>query len=263
MKRIQLFEFEDFAWFPGWIRELMTNYIVAIHKLLGSSDELADLLAKALKYTDNSKIIDLCSGGGGPMLEVAKILKEKHGVKDLNVTMTDLYPNTKAAAQINSMGDPSLSYTTEPVNAANVDASQKGVRTMVCSMHHMNPEVAHNILKDAKEAAQPICVFEISDNSHPKFIWWAAIPINIIVVFLVTLFVRPMSWKQVVFTYIIPILPLLIAWDGAVSNARTYTLEDLDEVLKGLESDTYTWEKGIIKGKSKKVYLLGYPTPQA
>jgi hypothetical protein len=33
----------------------------------------------------------------------------------------------------------------------------------------------------------------------------------------------------------------------------------LDILLEGMESDNYTWEKGVIKGKSKKVYLLGLP----
>ncbi|OJH40269.1 hypothetical protein [Cystobacter ferrugineus] len=43
-------------------------------------------------------------------------------------------------------------------------------------------------------------------------------------------------------TYALPVLPLLIAWDGAVSNARTYTEEDLRELLAGLEAPDYRWE---------------------
>lgn len=43
-------------------------------------------------------------------------------------------------------------------------------------------------------------------------------------------------------TYALPVLPLFIAWDGAVSNARTYTEEDLRELLAGLEAPDYQWE---------------------
>jgi hypothetical protein len=72
--------------------------------------------------------------------------------------------------------------------------------------------------------------------------------------------VRPMTWQQLVFTYLIPILPMFIAWDGAVSNARTYTLEDMGELIHGLSDETYTWEKGKVKGKGgNKLYLLGRP----
>ena len=63
-----------------------------------------------------------------------------------------------------------------------------------------------------------------------------------------------------IFTYLIPLIPITFAWDGAVSNARTYTLEDMDILLEDLESVSYAWEKGVIHGKSKKLYLLGLPT---
>ena len=56
-----------------------------------------------------------------------------------------------------------------------------------------------------------------------------------------------------------PVIPLCFAWDGAVSNARTYTLDDLDQLLAGLETEDYTWEKGRITDQAKKLYLLGLP----
>lgn len=260
MKRIHLFEFEDFAWFPGFLRECMTRYIVAIHKLLGTAPMLAGLLARALPHASKPQIIDLCSGGGGPMPEVYDILRKEQGLQDLRLTMTDLFPNTKAASAINAQGDPNLQYTTTPVDATDVEAERQGLRTMVCSMHHMRPEIAKAILKDARDDRQPICIYEISDNSFPKWIWWIAFPINILTVLFITPMVRPMTVQQIVFTYLIPILPLVIAWDGAVSNARTYTLEDMDQLLQGLEGPGYAWEKGSLKGKGgNKLYLLGLP----
>jgi hypothetical protein len=80
--------------------------------------------------------------------------------------------------------------------------------------------------------------------------------------FFITPFVRPLTWKQIIFTYVIPIIPFFFAWDGAVSNARTYTLNDLDILIDGLETKDYKWEKGTIAGKAKKIYLLGLPQLQ-
>ncbi|MCP4438652.1 MAG: hypothetical protein GY810_06870 [Aureispira sp.] len=260
MKRIHLFEFEDYEWFPNTLRICMTRYIVAIHKMLGTTPELKGIVAKALKHSTKPQILDMCSGSGGPMPEVVEELRKEEGNKDLKLTLSDLYPNLSAAKKINAKADPKFNYLTEPVDATDVGEGHEGVRTMVCSMHHMPPKVAKKILKSAKEDRQPICVFELSDNSIPKFLWWLAIPINIIMVLFITPFVRPMSWQQIVFTYLIPILPLVIAWDGAVSNIRTYTLDDMDELLEGLESDDYEWEKSTIKGKGgNRVYLLGLP----
>ena len=48
MKRIQLFEFEDFRWFPGWLRVCMTNLIVILQKMIGVPELLAVLIADIL-----------------------------------------------------------------------------------------------------------------------------------------------------------------------------------------------------------------------
>ena len=260
MKRIHLFEFEDFKWFPNWLRDCMTNYIVTFHRLLGTHQQIAGLLDKCLKHSSEKKIVDLCSGGGGPMLEVKQTIEEEYHHEEVSLTFTDLYPNKKTANRINSLSS-KVSYKIESVNAAEVPHNLKGVRSMVCSFHHMNESIAESILRNAQESKQSICIYEISDNSFPKWIWWIAFPINIISVFIITPFVRPFTWQQFVFTYLVPLLPIFIGWDGAVSNARTYTLEDLNILLSKLEpSEAYTWEKGKMKGKGgNKLYLLGLP----
>lgn len=256
MKRIDLFEFEDFAWFPNGIRICLTRLIVVMHKFLKSSDDLVPLIKRALKHSNNNTIVDLCSGSGGPMIEVFNDLAKE---SDVELILTDLYPNQEMASEINSSGTLNLSYKTYPVNASNVNTELTGVRTMVGSFHHMKPDTARQILENAKESKVPICIYEISDNSHPTFLWWMTIPIIFLMALVLTLFVRPLTWKQLVFTYVIPIIPLIFAWDGAVSNVRTYTLEDLDILLEGLESEDYQWEKGRITQKANKLYLLGIP----
>lgn len=260
MKRIQLFEFEDFPWFPNFLRMCMTNYIRTFHRLLGSRTEIAGLIDKIFQKSPQTHILDLCSGAGGPMLDVMETLKTEHQRGDLQLTLSDLYPNSKAAKRINSDNNAGVRYHETPINATDVPDDQKGLRTMICSLHHMAPDTAKRILKDAKDDRQPFLAYEISDNSQPKAIWWIAIPFTYLLVFFITPFVRPMTWQQLVFTYLIPLLPLFIAWDGAVSNARTYTLSDMDLLLADLRSDDYEWETGTLKGKAKKNYLLGIPT---
>jgi hypothetical protein len=260
MKRIHLFEFEDQAWFPDWIRVLMTRYIMTFHKMLGTADLLLPLVEKGLRYTNDKVILDLCSGSGGPMIEVTQNLKKLPQHKNLKLILSDLYPNLSAADRLIKDKNPGIEYITTSLDASNVDKELKGLRTMVSSLHHMKPNVAKQILKNAQESKQPILIFEISDNSPPIFLWWISIPIAFIITLFVTPMVRPMTWQQVVFTYVIPILPLFIAWDGAVSNARTYTLEDIEILIQGLSDENYHWEKGKIKGKGgNKVYLLGKP----
>ena len=259
MKRIDLFEFEDFAWFPNWMRICVTNLIVVMHKFLKSSDDLVPLIKRALKYSDSNTIIDLCSGSGGPMIQVFKILKKEKGEGNVELILTDLYPNLEMAQEINNSAIKNLLYKTTPVNASNVNPDLTGIRTMVGCFHHMKPDAARQILKNAQESKVPICIYEISDNSFPTFLWWISIPIIFLMAFVLTLFVRPLTWKQIIFTYLLPIIPFCFAWDGAVSNVRTYTLNDLEILLKGLRIEDYKWEKGRITKKANKLFLLGYP----
>jgi len=261
MKRIQLFEFEDLIWFPDWLRKCLTRMMVVMHRLLNTSEEMAELVKRVLEQSEyvDKTIIDLCSGSGGPMPEVQRILKEKYGLTDVRLIMTDLFPNKEYAERINEQGRVEISYLTEPVNAIEIKSELKGLRTMVGSLHHMKPEIARQILKNAMDDRKSFLSLEISDNSYPKVLWWLAIPFNIISSLFVSAMARPFSLQQFLFTYLIPIIPITFAWDGAVSNARTYTLKDMDILLQDLESDHYSWENGVIKGKSKKVYLLGIP----
>ena len=81
-------------------------------------------------------------------------------------------------------------------------------------------------------------------------------------VLFMTPFVKPLTWQQIVFTYLIPIIPICYAWDGQASLPRIYSIKDMDQLLSGLESNDYKWEKGIARGKNNKkagIYLLGMP----
>lgn len=259
MKRMQLFEVEDFPWFPNFLRQCLTAYLNTIHRLFQTPDAIAPLLLRLLQKHKTHQIIDLCSGGGGAMPMVAKLLREKYK-EPVQVTLSDLYPNRMVAHAINEAGQEWLRYELKSVDAGHVTQEEKGVRTMICSFHHMRPPVAKKILTDAFQMRRPLCIFEISDNSSPKALWWTAFPVGILLVLLVTPFVRPFTFRQFFFTYVIPILPICIAWDGAASNARTYTESDLREMLKDLTAPDYTWEIGTIRQKKSPgpmLYLLG------
>lgn len=260
LKRIHLFEFEDFAWFPNWIRICMTRYINAFHRILKSQENLSELIKDQLSHAEEPIILDMCSGSGGPMPDVLRLVKQDEKYHNVRLELSDLYPNLEAAKVFNSDYN-DISYHVESVDATAVDPQFRGLRTMVSSLHHMKPEIVIEILGNAQKHRQPILIYEISDNAPPIWLWWLALPFGLISTLLVTPMVRPMSWQQLVFTYLIPILPLFIAWDGAVSNARTYTIADLEKLIAVLPlSDSYRWEPGKMKGRGGgKIFLKGIP----
>lgn len=262
MKRIELFEFEDHPRFPAWLRNLMTAYIRAFHRAFGTAPAVAALVRKALAASPEKRVVDLCSGGGGPMPEVARELRADPAHAEVELVLSDLYPNATAARAVAAIGDPRLRYELTPVDATRVSPAQAGVRTLVGSFHHLPPEAARAVLLDAARARQPLVVFELSDNSPPVWLWFTAIPFAFLLALFVTPLVRPLSLKQLVFTYVLPVVPLFIAWDGAASNPRTYTPDDVRELLRGHELAGYTWEIGVLRAgrlPGNSVYVLGRP----
>ena len=260
MKRIHLFEFEDLKWFPNWMRICMTRLIMVMHKKFNTSEDMATLLAKLIKKTDTSKIIDLCSGSGGPMLDTVAHLKNDHNIENTTLLLTDLYPNLEDAKRINDK-DNHIAYRTDPLDATDIDENIQGILTMVGSFHHMKPAIAKNILMEAQRKQQPICILEIN-KKFPILLWWLFFPLSAILCLFITPLVKPLTIKQIIFTYVIPIIPICFAWDAVITSGRIYRLDDLAILLKDLGNENYTWKKGIIKGESEKIYLIGCPESQ-
>ena len=93
-KRQQLFEIQDFSWTPAAIRNGITDYLQFLLKEIGLYNVVAPLVLKLLKTSHQNSIIDLCSGGGGPMIHLMDSINnlEDH----YQLTLTDLYPNQES-----------------------------------------------------------------------------------------------------------------------------------------------------------------------
>ncbi len=62
---------------------------------------------------------------------------------------------------------------------------------------------------------------------------------------LTTPFIRPFKLSRVLFTYLIPVVPLFIWWDGIVSSLRTYSVSEMNDLILNVEgSDIFDWDVG-------------------
>ncbi len=73
MRRVHLFEFEDLSWFPKPIRDAGTDYMRLMWEL-GAYRPIVTRLREALCATESRTIVDLCSGGGGPVIAVERAM---------------------------------------------------------------------------------------------------------------------------------------------------------------------------------------------
>lgn len=266
MKRIQLFEFEDFEWFPGVIRIGATNLIVVLHKIMGTAEVISELIFDIKQTYEFTQVVDLGSGSGGPMPDAINRVNEKYKNQPINLILTDLHPNPDFVAEINKRKLPNTEYYGTSVDATNISEAPEGLKTMIASFHHMNPEIAKKILQSAKNNKEPILIYEIAKNTVPLLLWVLFLPISLIIMLLMSLlltpFVRPLKFSQLLFTYLIPLIPLVFAWDGQASLMRTYTFKDIESLIGQMEDDDYKWTIGDAKkadGKKVGYYIIGCP----
>lgn len=255
MRRIQFLEIEDHIWCPAVFRNLITDYLQYFAEILWPYDKVVELVEKALLRMDSRQIIDLCSGASGPWPRIAS------QAKDLSVVLTDKYPNLDAFRRISAESNGHIQFVTDPVDATNVPDHLQGMRTIFAGFHHFQPEIAKSILQDAAKKGTAIGIFEFTARRLHTFLS-ALIGIPVMVGVL-TLFIRPLRFSRLFWTYCIPIAPLLILWDGLVSHLRTYSVLELEDLVDALEESDYKWEIGKHKSPLPGVqitYLLGYPT---
>lgn len=254
MKRLHLFELEDQPWFPAVVRDLATDYLHFIQHALKLERAVLPLVRKAMAEGKTTKIVDLCSGGSGPVPALVERLNAEG--TPATATLTDLYPNVAAFAAISAASRGAITFESGSVDARAVPPSLAGLRTIFNGFHHLKPADAQSVLHAAAAARQPIAIFEVSERSlrtlpvllTPLFVW------------LVTPFMRPFLWRRLLFTYPIPLVPLTCLWDGIVSQLRAYTVDELHGLVEG--SAPMRWEAGqipIAKGRGRLTFLTGVP----
>lgn len=244
----------------------MTNNIVVMGRWLGVPRVMATLLSAMVEKLGQSSVVDLGSGGGGSMPEVIELMRRESFNAELNLTLTDKYPNAEAVSTFNDSARPHIRYLETSVDATDVQSAPAGIKTMVNCFHHMRPHEARSILKSAFERREPILIYEMGgDKLGPFWLWLLTLPIGLSIVALLALIksslVRPFTFRQFFFTYVIPLVPIFYAWDGQASMPRIYRFEDLDELLEGLSAEDYIWEKGYGDNNGRKAgsYLMGMP----
>lgn len=266
MKRIQLFEFEDQPWFPAWMRIALTRVIRVLMKMMGTTKLSAKLIKEKMNECEASQIVDLGSGAGGVMIDVFEEMKSEDKNSTPNLILTDLYPSREHINYVNQLDYKKLSYKEESVNALSLETTPDGLKTMFNAFHHLRPSEAKEMLQAAAKSKSPVLIYEMADNSIPLVLWWLFLPISLVIVAIMCLFltpfVRPLTFKQLIFTYLIPIIPIAYAWDGQASYPRIYTFEDIKELLQEIDQSSYSYEVEYLKnhkGKKQGYYIFGCP----
>ncbi len=255
--RFHLFELEDQSWFPNIVRDLATDYLEFMEAKLNLHQPVVPLLARALRESGTATVVDLCAGGGGPVVALSEEMKQD-GITTRFI-LTDKFPNLPAFERLQNE-HPGIEGYRGSVDATSVPATLAGFRTVFNAFHHFRPDDARAVLRSAVSACQPIGIFEIPERTI-----WIVIATALLVpilVLLTTPFIRPFRRSRLFFTYLLPLVPLTCFWDGFVSQLRAYTPKELRGLADDLGDVGYRWEAGKVRlqgSLAQLTYLIGTP----
>lgn len=135
----------------------------------------------------------------------------------------------------------------------------KGIYTFINSFHQLDEKKAAYYLTQIANSGNSVAVLEGNNDSL-----WQVVGMTIFVPLTVILsapFVQPFRITRLIFTYLIPILPVVTMLDGFLALFKLYNPNDLNELVSTIPVKNYVWKSGKAdNGRGGKIiYLMGYP----
>jgi ubiquinone/menaquinone biosynthesis C-methylase UbiE len=182
------------------------------------------------------KLLDLGSGGAEQIAMLIKHAK-RQGLSTTQFVLSDLYPNvTTWQALQRQFGEDSFSYMEQPLSA--LDMRGVGLRhwSIFSAFHHFAPQDVEKILQQLIQNGDGLCITEFTKRRWfdlaPMIL---ALPVHLVVPF----FAKKFKWSKLLFTTIIPIVPLMASFDGIVSVLRSYEKEEIIALIPSEHRDQF------------------------
>jgi hypothetical protein len=257
MKRVNFSEIHEQSWFPTALRDDVTDALQFILRFGNVYECVAPRLRSAIEISRAYRVVDLCSGGGGPWMWMYGMFSRDRS--PVSICLTDRFPNIAAFEHAREISQGTIDYSSEPIDASHIPPVLVGFRTIFSSFHHFSPEEASAILRDAVNKGQGIGIFEAAGRRPLNILLACLMPLA---GFLTAPFVRPFRFSRLFWTYLIPVIPFVLWFDGTLSCLRCYSPAELSRLSCGPNGSGYTWEVKVSReGFVPVTYMLGYLSP--
>lgn len=259
MRRMHLFELHEEPWFPEVLRSIFRAGLGKTQSKLGVFDNAIPKIRDFLGGSErSSRVLDLCSGSGQTTIHILDLFQKCEDGKEVEVMLSDLYPEVERFERLRAERPHSVSYCEEPVDALRPPDLGPHCRSIFASLHHFRPPQVRRILEDAACRSEGICVLESTTRSWKSLLATLPMPLLAAVVCGVTL--RPWRFSHLLWSVLIPVIPLVVLWDSVVSTLRSYTVEDLRRITGSMDCEGFEWIVGevpMVKTGLPTTYLIG------
>ncbi|POS82556.1 hypothetical protein EPUL_005889, partial [Erysiphe pulchra] len=260
--RIQFFEITDQEWFPKYLRERIQSCLTFFWTLKipllqesSAAQLVAQTLCRILVDAGRYRYVDFCAGAGGPTPTIEQELNlqlashysftaKKNGTKaPAHFVLTDLHPHIPEWTRISKHAE-NISFIPESVDATCAPPSvksndeQKIFRFFNLSFHHFDDQIATDILRNSFKTADGFGIFELQDRTFSSMIIIATMGL---ILLLATPFYFWRSPGHLFFSYVAPILPIVVVIDGWISCLRTRTSREVLDLIEKCGAPLEDW----------------------
>ena len=287
--RLQLVEICDLPWLPSSLCERLQTCLTLLWTLrfpVLQKTSPAALASQALSRlvgyeTAECVFVDYCAGSGGPTPWMERELnarRRQNGISEpADFVLTDISPHVSAWKQaaaesshlhfiqtsVDATSSPGLLLESKSLVLSSLASSEAMQRLRHCktfglfflAFHHFPDDLAKGILRaalDPTAGSAGFAVFELQGRSIREIAMVSLIPLLIMLVAPFFFIADPI---MMAFTYAIPVIPLILAFDGIVSCLRSRTEEEIMDLVKRCGADLDHWR--FMTGSEMHTWPLG------
>lgn len=227
--RIHLFEFGDQPWLRGWWREAYLDCLNIGLRSGGQFRCLHRVFSTWAQRLPDATVLDLGSGGGGPIRTMLRAAA-RDGTAMPRIFLSDLFPSREHYQDLERQhGTHQLSFIPEPISALDVGRTDIRLRSICSTFHHFQPLEAAALVRDAAEHADGLFIAEPLQRNLRHFL---LVLLSGPIPYLLAPFTADrFEWRKLLFCTLLPIVPLLVMFDGCVSVLRTYTTKEIEAMI--------------------------------
>lgn len=227
--RIQSFEFGDIKEVPQFYHNYLRALMSLLYEYLHIHRLWLPMIRKFSQQNKGETLLDPCAGSGHVNLLIAKELEKEEDFKFyLSDFMTDRAP--KFAKQINEANHPNIHYIEHSVDLLQMKDEVEFPKVFINSFHHFSPDQVAKIFRDHARVKKDILILEYCRKTPLNFFSMVTGPFIGMLLFPLIVEKKDILWSFI-FVFIIPLIPLMLLWDGVISSLRTYSRMDIEKIL--------------------------------
>ncbi len=256
MIRLQIPQISNSCYVPEWFKNLINEFLDHIVRMVNANHPFIPLIEKAI--SEGVKHIYLFAPEvGGSSALIAKKIKETSPHVEITV-LNDLL-SKKRLQYLIYLGEETLKDL--KMQSIHEEIKLNSLLISINHAHKLSDSEFIQHISYLQGKFDRILIGEGNNKSLRQVIGMTLIvPL---VILLMTPFIRPLRFSRLLLTYIWPVLPLAIVWDGLAALFRIRSPALLIKLAETLDSKKWKWSADKLPNNRGGfiIYLLGQNKP--